>query len=56
MRVSSQAEMDSTRQSLAERNLIMTGTPEGVGPIEPGDLLSAELQGVGKMEVRVTAV
>ncbi len=46
----------SARYTLYPGDVIMTGTPEGVGPIEPGDLMSAELQGVGKMEVKVNPV
>jgi 2-keto-4-pentenoate hydratase/2-oxohepta-3-ene-1,7-dioic acid hydratase in catechol pathway len=36
-------------------DLIYTGTPSGVGPIRPGDLLRAEAAGIGAMEVRVRA-
>jgi 2-keto-4-pentenoate hydratase/2-oxohepta-3-ene-1,7-dioic acid hydratase in catechol pathway len=43
----------SARYTLYPGDIIMTGTPEGVGPIEPGDLLSAWLQEIGQMEVRV---
>ena len=36
-------------------DVIMTGTPEGVGPIEPGDTLLASVEGIGTMEVAVRA-
>jgi 2-keto-4-pentenoate hydratase/2-oxohepta-3-ene-1,7-dioic acid hydratase in catechol pathway len=31
----------------------MTGTPKGVGPIEPGDHLVCQVDIIGKMEVEV---
>lgn len=34
-------------------DIIMTGTPEGVGPIEAGDRLVCEMDVIGKMEVEV---
>jgi 2-keto-4-pentenoate hydratase/2-oxohepta-3-ene-1,7-dioic acid hydratase in catechol pathway len=33
----------------------MTGTPDGVGPVEPGDTMIAEIEKIGKMEVNVRA-
>jgi 2-keto-4-pentenoate hydratase/2-oxohepta-3-ene-1,7-dioic acid hydratase in catechol pathway len=36
-------------------DIIMTGTPEGVGPVLPGDLMQCEVEGVGQMQVRVSA-
>jgi 2-keto-4-pentenoate hydratase/2-oxohepta-3-ene-1,7-dioic acid hydratase in catechol pathway len=35
--------------------LIFSGTPEGVGPVKPGDTISAEIERVGRLEVRVEA-
>lgn len=32
-------------------DIIMTGTPEGVGPIVPGDDLSCEVEGIGAMRI-----
>lgn len=32
---------------LAPGDLIYTGTPEGVGPVQPGDRLDGEIEGVG---------
>jgi 2-keto-4-pentenoate hydratase/2-oxohepta-3-ene-1,7-dioic acid hydratase in catechol pathway len=32
----------------------MTGTPEGVGPVQPGDLLTASVERIGTVEVRVS--
>ena len=34
-------------------DLIFSGTPEGVGPVKPGDLISAEIERVGRFDIRV---
>ncbi|WP_426132098.1 fumarylacetoacetate hydrolase family protein [Pseudomonas sp. DWP1b1] len=34
-------------------DLIMTGTPEGVGPVLAGDLMHAGIEGVGELHVQV---
>jgi 2-keto-4-pentenoate hydratase/2-oxohepta-3-ene-1,7-dioic acid hydratase in catechol pathway len=39
--------------TLMPGDLILTGTPAGVGPIKSGDLLVAEISGVGKLSVSV---
>ena len=36
-------------------DILLTGTPEGVGPVQPGDRLVATIQGIGSMEVAVRA-
>lgn len=36
-------------------DIIMTGTPEGVGPVKPGDTMHCEVQGIGTMDVKVRA-
>ncbi|WP_313026461.1 fumarylacetoacetate hydrolase family protein [Pseudomonas lopnurensis] len=38
---------------LAPGDLIMTGTPAGVGPVRRGDRLSGGVQGVGRLEIVV---
>jgi fumarylpyruvate hydrolase len=38
---------------LAAGDVIMTGTPAGVGPVVPGDVLEAHVAGVGDLTVRV---
>ncbi len=38
---------------LAPGDLIMTGTPSGVGPVVRGDLLEGEVEGVGQVRTRV---
>ncbi len=39
--------------TLAPGDLIFTGTPEGIGPVQPGDLIEAEIEGVGTLTVHV---
>jgi fumarylpyruvate hydrolase len=41
----------STLVSLRPGDLIMTGTPKGVGPVEPGDHLEGHIDGVGDLSV-----
>jgi fumarylpyruvate hydrolase len=45
----------SAAWELVPGDLIFTGTPEGVGEVRPGDTLRARLEGVGALEVQVTA-
>jgi fumarylpyruvate hydrolase len=39
--------------ALVPGDLIFTGTPEGVGAVKPGDLMSGGVAGVGTLQVRV---
>lgn len=39
---------------LVPGDLIFTGTPSGVGPVQPGDLLQGGAEGIGELEIRVT--
>jgi len=48
-------EYTTTRYTLYPGDIIMTGTPDGVGPVEPGDTMIAEIEKIGKMEVNVRA-
>jgi len=41
--------------TLAPGDLIFTGTPEGVGPLEPGDVVTGEIEGVGQLTFTVSA-
>lgn len=41
--------------TLEPGDLILTGTPAGVGPLEPGDELTAEIEGIGKLSNPVEA-
>jgi fumarylpyruvate hydrolase len=39
--------------SLAPGDLLMTGTPEGVGPLSRGDVVEATIDGVGSLSTRI---
>jgi fumarylpyruvate hydrolase len=39
--------------TLAPGDLIFTGTPEGVGAVKPGDLMSGGIAGIGTLQVRM---
>jgi 2,4-didehydro-3-deoxy-L-rhamnonate hydrolase len=43
----------SSYYTLHAGDVIMTGTPEGVGPIQPGDVIDASISGIGQMRVKV---
>lgn len=43
----------STFATLSPGDMIFTGTPSGVGPIKGGDVLLAEIDGIGRMRVDV---
>ncbi|WP_300538924.1 fumarylacetoacetate hydrolase family protein [Sphingosinicella sp.] len=45
----------STYVALAPGDLIFTGTPAGVGPIQPGETVVAEIAGTAPVEIRFTA-
>lgn len=49
-------EFASSFYTLNPGDLIFTGTPEGVGPVEPGDRIEMELEGVGTIAVNVTTM
>jgi 2,4-diketo-3-deoxy-L-fuconate hydrolase len=46
-------EYASAIYTLNPGDVIMTGTPAGVGPVVPGDVLEALISGIGAMTVRV---
>lgn len=48
-------EYASTFYTLHPGDIIMTGTPEGVGPLQPGDILAARIESVGAMNVEIRA-
>jgi 2-keto-4-pentenoate hydratase/2-oxohepta-3-ene-1,7-dioic acid hydratase in catechol pathway len=48
-------EFGSAFYTLNPGDVIMTGTPEGVSPIEPGDHVVATIEKIGSMEVTVYA-
>ncbi|TGV05594.1 FAA hydrolase family protein, partial [Alcaligenaceae bacterium 429] len=43
----------STRFTLQAGDLIMTGTPAGVGPVQVGDVLTATVEGLGSVQLTV---
>ena len=45
----------STFYHLAPGDLVFTGTPEGVGPVKPGDVLEGHIAGVGSIAVRIAS-
>ncbi|UOA33297.1 Ureidoglycolate lyase [Sulfitobacter sp. DSM 110093] len=48
-------EYASRAYTLQPGDVIMTGTPEGVGPVDPGDRMDCWIDGIGKMSVSVRA-
>jgi 2-keto-4-pentenoate hydratase/2-oxohepta-3-ene-1,7-dioic acid hydratase in catechol pathway len=45
----------SRMMTLEAGDVILTGTPEGVGPLVAGDTLEVEIGGVGVLKLRVDA-
>ena len=43
----------STFYHLQPGDLIYTGTPEGVGPVKPGDVLEGSIDGVGTITLTI---
>ena len=41
--------------TLLPGDVILTGTPSGVGPVEPGDVMEIEVDGIGSLVNRVAA-
>lgn len=48
-------ELASSFYTLLPGDIILTGTPEGVGPVRPGDVMDAAIDGIGAMRVDVRA-
>ena len=48
-------ELASSFYTLHPGDVIFTGTPEGVSPIQPGDEVTASIERIGAMDVRVRA-
>ncbi len=46
-------EFASSFYTLNPGDVLFTGTPEGVGPIAPGEMIEASISGVGSMNVKV---
>ena len=41
--------------TLEPGDLILTGTPSGIGPVQPGDVMTVELEGLGSISNPVVA-
>ena len=41
--------------TLQPGDVLLSGTPEGVGPIRPGDVIDASIEGIGSMRINVGA-
>ena len=48
-------EFASSFYTLHPGDLIFTGTPEGVGPVEPGDVMDVRIDQIGEMSIKVAA-
>jgi 2-keto-4-pentenoate hydratase/2-oxohepta-3-ene-1,7-dioic acid hydratase in catechol pathway len=48
-------EYASSMYTLYPGDIIMTGTPAGVGPVKPGDVLTAEIESIGRFDIRIAA-
>jgi fumarylpyruvate hydrolase len=43
----------SQAMTLAPGDIVMTGTPAGVGPVVPGDVITGGVEGIGTLEVTI---
>ena len=41
--------------TLLPGDLVLTGTPSGIGPLQHGDRVRVEIEGIGRLENTVTA-
>jgi 2-keto-4-pentenoate hydratase/2-oxohepta-3-ene-1,7-dioic acid hydratase in catechol pathway len=48
-------EYATSMYTLYPGDLIFSGTPEGVGPVKPGDVIRAEIERVGRFDVEVAS-
>ena len=46
-------EYASAMYTLQPGDVIMTGTPAGVGPVQPGDVMNARVAGLGELTMRI---
>ena len=54
MKVRQQIALASAFYTLLPGDIIMTGTCQGVGRVAPGDLMTFEMQGIGRMNIPVS--
>jgi 2-keto-4-pentenoate hydratase/2-oxohepta-3-ene-1,7-dioic acid hydratase in catechol pathway len=45
----------SSFYSLHPGDVLLTGTPQGVGPVKPGDVMEASIERIGTMRIEVSA-
>jgi fumarylpyruvate hydrolase len=45
----------SRQYELVPGDLIFTGTPAGVGPVVPGDILTGKIEGVGALQIEIAS-
>jgi 2-keto-4-pentenoate hydratase/2-oxohepta-3-ene-1,7-dioic acid hydratase in catechol pathway len=55
MKIARQIAWGSTFYALNPGDIIMSGTCEGVSPVQPGDVMHLEFEGIGTMDVPVRA-
>lgn len=48
-------EFGSAMYTLHPGDILMTGTPAGVSPVKPGDVLHAYVQGIGESDIRIAS-
>ena len=48
-------EFASSFYTLYPGDVYYTGTPAGVGPVRPGDIIAVDCAAIGRMEVKVRA-
>jgi 2-keto-4-pentenoate hydratase/2-oxohepta-3-ene-1,7-dioic acid hydratase in catechol pathway len=53
--VAALVEYASSFYTLYPGDLFLSGTPAGVGPLRPGDELTASIENIGTMRVKVRA-
>ena len=55
LRLGTLIELASSFYTLLPGDILLSGTPEGVGPVRPGDVMDAAIDGIGTMRVEVRA-
>jgi fumarylpyruvate hydrolase len=43
----------SSQYELCPGDIILTGTPAGVGPLVPGDVVECSIEGLGMFRIRI---
>jgi fumarylpyruvate hydrolase len=43
----------SSQYELCPGDIILTGTPAGVGPLVPGDVVECSIEGLGTFRIRI---